>query len=284
MIAVKEDEGSQGCSFIHSPLGMLQHERDRFNEEVANPDRIFITYRGLRRWYPNIGQEENTGAEGYLDVLPKLGGKDLAQLVNEKIEERELTDRSPDGVRIVDVGYGKGKFLLDCRKEWGSKIQIVGYGTDVYTKVEPGIKAEIPPTDADLIKASAKLVEGNVVDIRTKLDDNFADFIVSSNALMYVSYPQWELVKKIYRVLKPGGIALLDYGMEDGAEILGSLQPVFGYLKNRGYVFEAGVRGLAFRKTNPDINVPIWTSRGSLRRELKISSSQVSPLSGPSPS
>lgn len=258
----------------YSPFGILKKERDRFDSDsnVENPTS-YITYRGLReRARPPNGQFVE---KSYLEVLPTFEEKDFLQLVNDRVREGKTTKNSQNGIRIVDIGYGKGIFLLDCRKEWKDQVQIVGYGTDKYTKTQAlsaktrGIISE--RTDTDLAKADIKLIEGNVVDVRKKLGDNYADIIVSIYALMYVEYPAWELVKKLYRVLKPGGIALLDFY----PVALNLFQPVLEYLEDRGYSFEETDRGLAFKKTHPDIDVPIRTTNwGKNSMKLEISSAK----------
>ncbi|OGH24291.1 MAG: hypothetical protein A3B47_00810 [Candidatus Levybacteria bacterium RIFCSPLOWO2_01_FULL_39_24] len=254
----------------YSPLGILNKARNEFDKEVAHP-ASFITYRGLRKREIPILNGKIEKVEGYLDVLPTLEGKDFLQLVNDKIKERELARQSQEKVKVVDIGYGTGEFLFDCRKEWQDKVQIIGYGTDVYTKtIKLNSEVIIPWRDKRLEKADVELIQGNVVDIRKKLGDNFADIIVSSMALMYVHYPEWELVKKIYRVLRPGGIALLDYTPTS----LEMFHSILEYLEDKGYSFEVN-KGLAFQKTKQDINVPIRTiNLNSLHSRLKISSTR----------
>lgn len=235
----------------------FQREVDRSPNQVLG--FMFTTFRGLNSYDIFFPDGNKLWVEGYLDVLPKFHDKDFVQLVDEEIGRREQQARSNgkpfEKAVIVDIGYGKGFFLSDCRKKWQEKVVLVGLGTDLYTKTTTGVKglAQIPPTEQKLQEDGVRLINGNVIDIRKLLGDNFADFVVESKTLMHVSYPSWEMVKKVYRTLKPRGIALLD--LNPGAHMI---PLAVDYLNKNGYDFEA-TEGVAFRKTQPDISVPVRT-------------------------
>lgn len=167
---------------------------------------------------------------------------------------------------------------MDSRKEWGDRVKLVGFGPNVYTKNEdriwsrqvPNAQAVISPTEEALNESEVELAEGNVIDIRKILGDNFADFVVSSQALKDVPYPQWELLKKLYRILKPSGVALLHYDWR-AVEII---SPILGYLTDNGYRFEAEGDGIAFQKTKTDIALPVRTIRWNKGPEIKISAQE----------
>lgn len=265
-----------------TPSHILENAREAFRSDAANPSPLMRTYRGLRKQEILLSNEKKYITEGYIDVLPKIHDKNFIGLVNEKIVQRKQTaERSGqpyEKVKIVDIGYGKGVFLLDCNTEWGEDVELIGIGSDEYTKMtslvldELGGEAssEFAPTNKLLKKSGTRLVNGSVVDIRKLLGDNSADFIVSCYALTYVKYPGWEMIKKIYRTLKPDGIALLDYD-HSGA---GDIRAVEDYLNNNGYDFETTTDGVAFQKTILDINVPIRTVNiHTYPKEIKVSES-----------
>lgn len=255
-----------------SPIDVIHDAREMFETELTQT-YTWTTFRGLR---PRSFNMPNGllpfNAEGYLDTLPTFTGLNFEQLVEAEITRREGKSRSQnipfDPITIVDVGYGNGQFLLDCEKEWGNKVRLVGLGTDIYSKKGRRVGTHtIRATHQDLIGKGVELVNGNVVDIRKVLGDNYADIIVSSLAFEYVNYPPWELLKKIYRTLKPGGIALLDYSYV----ICHALKGAQKYLDDHNYEFEIGEDSVAFKKTEPDIALPIrtvgWT--GKLRLSIK---------------
>lgn len=255
-----------------SPQEILLKSRAKY--EALKEDR-FQVGRGL------LSKEDKE--YGYIDLLPTFQGKNFIQLVNNEIQKRKQelakTGSPYKKVTIVDIGYGKGFFLLDCRKIWGDDVELIGYGTSEYTKepetstLDSIVEGENNSVTAELLtKSGIKLVEGDVIDIRKNLGDNTADFIVTCNALIYVNYPQWEVFKKIYRTLRQNGIALID-------SILGLLdqeEDTYDYLNRLGYNFELsdspqGLHGTAFQKTFPDINIPIGTRREDLNlRQLRL--------------
>lgn len=247
-----------------SPVNVIHNARKAFERELTYPD-TYTTFRGLRSRSLNMSNGVPHELEGYLDTLPTFKGLSFEQLVEAEITARENKARSQnvpfEPITVVDIGYGNGQFLLDCQKEWGNKVRLVGLGTDVYSKMDQkksfgttGVHI-IRATHQDLIDRSIELINGNVIDIRKIFGDNYADFIVSSLALQYVNYPPWELFKKIYRTLKPGGIALLEYY----SQLCHHLKVAQKYLNDHKYEFEIGTESVAFKKTESDIALPIRT-------------------------
>lgn len=225
----------------------------------------FYTYRGLQR-----DETTNSGLlRGYLEWLPMLHDQDFIAVVDEKIADRNADTGNGSKVRIVDIGYGDGRFLLQCRARWGDDVELYGYGTDAYAKTPSKLlnqftKSEtyLPPTIDGLQNAGVHLVNGNFIDIRRELGDNFADVIVSVHALQHVYYPNWEKIKKIYRTLAPDGVALIN---NTGIKQNFPNQTLEAYLETNGYDFQFRTvrfwhephHDTAFRKTNPDLTVPI---------------------------
>lgn len=247
-----------------SPVNVIQNARKEFEKELVHPF-TYTAARGLRSRSLNMSNGVLYELEGYLDTLPTFRGLRFDQLVKAEIMVREnkaISQNVPfEPVTIVDIGYGNGQFLLDCAEEWGNKVRLVGLGTNVYSKMDQersfgttGVHI-IRATHQDLSDRGIELVDGNVIDIRKIFEDNFADFIVSSFALQYVDYPPWELLKKIYRTLKPAGIALLDYY----SALCHCLKGAQKYLGDHKYEFEVGERSVAFKKTELDIALPIRT-------------------------
>jgi ubiquinone/menaquinone biosynthesis C-methylase UbiE len=236
-------------------------------EPVVDP-RIYANLKTLER--------EQKEEEGYLDVLPTFEGRNFLELVTDLIQKRKdeavKNGQSYEKVVIVDLGFGQGRFLLDCYEKWGDDVELIGYGTDRYTKqpatMQVGLyTVEFPPTHQALLEAGIKTIEGNLVDLRQRLGDNQADLVVSSYALMYVQYPRWEMFKKIYRVLKPEGIAFLDQGLEF-SELQFNPEKLSRELSENGYKFEFHPAKTSFQKTKSDIDVPIGTQLDQFNRKV----------------
>jgi SAM-dependent methyltransferase len=240
-----------------TPLEILIGARKQFEQDIATPES-FVTWRGLRQRGVPVEENLDELVEGYINILPRYQGNDIIELVDKAIEDRTSAS---DKITIVDIGYGNGSFLLDARKEWGDQLRLIGYGNDGYTKIPQRThlaRAQggyyLPPTQTQLEEAGIELINGNAIDIRDKLGDNTADFIVSCYGLTNVEFPHWELLKKVYRSLKPGGIALIHPFYD-----LHILMTVQDYLLEMGYDFTINLDGVSFKKTLPDIKIPVWT-------------------------
>jgi SAM-dependent methyltransferase len=130
------------------------------------------------------------GGEGYLDVLPKWEGMQLDEL----IEQRIKLGKEP--VMILDIGCGRGKFLRDCVEKWGDEVQCEGITSYPY-------HSEYPANDKITIK------EGDAQRLTNFFPRNKYDIVTAVFIVEYVSDP-WITLKRIYEVLKPGGIGLIN--------------------------------------------------------------------------
>jgi hypothetical protein len=76
----------------------------------------------------------NRNLHQYVEELPKFQGKNLLEIVDEKIISK---NGSP--VQILDIGCGQGKFLLDCKEKWGSHINCAGLSAFPYHEEEASL-------------------------------------------------------------------------------------------------------------------------------------------------
>lgn len=199
---------------------------------------------------------------GYLDVLPTFNGLSFIDHVEKRINYGEKP-------AILDIGYGMGKFLLDCRKIWNDEVILQGYGPSDQSKSEfmhSGIRNE--PTSKLLEDRNIELIEGDVIDFSKIYGHEKADIIVSVTALQHVNYPQWELIKKIYRGLKPDGIAFLHWTIKVSSNLQNQLS---SYLDQEGYKFEFSDNTISIRKNKPDIDLPIRTVDYGFHPKYQIS-------------
>lgn len=231
-----------------------QAESFRFNDGEGANLSTYVTTRGLVNTGSNVPDSgHDYYPQGYNEVLPKFKDKTLIELIEERVQRGETPT-------ILDLGYGHGNFLLDCRDVWQGSVNLQGYGSSTIPANERVKYGDViqPATLTKLQEAGVELIDGDIMDLSTIYGHNRADLITSMYALMHVRYPQWELLKKVYRALKPGGIALLHWdrlGMSELEAFLGE------YLKERGYSFEFGVNKVSFQKTEPDLDLPVRTAR-----------------------
>jgi len=246
---------------ISPPDIRATHKEVFLAHQVARPQskRSYAFDRGL------MGRSDPDGIEsysyGYLDILPTFQGLNFLQLVENKIQ-------SGNNPVILDIGYGAGNFLLDCRKIWGDEVELNGYGPSAQTRSH-FLRGSLsnPPTAKLLENAEIDLIDGDLIDFSRVYGHEKADIIVSVTALQHTYYPQWELVKKIYRGLKSDGIGLLHWT----SDVVENMHSQLGYyLLESGYEFEFDLNTVALRKNKPDLNLPIRTVRWDDTPKFKI--------------
>lgn len=223
---------------------MIVASREAFTRQGRDTGYIFS--RGLTR---SIGTEQT-----YENYLPTFEQKTLTQVLQEKIQQVH----SPQEVTYLDIGYGNGLALLEAKQRYGDVIAPIGYGTTYHSKVPykdlDGIVYS--PTYDELITQNIKLIEGNVLDIRQMVPDNSIDVVSALHSIDYAQLPYWEVMKKIYRILKPGGIAFISN------IYITNRNELQNYLQAQGYEFEVREDALSFRKTKSELPVEIRTVTG----------------------
>ena len=80
---------------------------------------MYETGRGL---FMHKGIDGNV--EGYIDLF-SFNGKDLIILIDEQIAAN-------GSARILDVGCGVGRFLVECKEIWNDQVQCVGVSAYPY--------------------------------------------------------------------------------------------------------------------------------------------------------
>ena len=105
----------------------------------------------------------------------------------------KLLEPNPDA-KVVDLGCGDGDFSLKVKKKIGcSKI----YGVDVF---DPYIR-EAKMKGIDVIKHDLN-------DFPYPFENNTFDVVISSQVIEHLFYPV-KFLKEVYRILKPGGYAVI---------------------------------------------------------------------------
>lgn len=185
--------------------------------------------------------------QSYLTVLPEFEGENIIEWVEIKIQEHQQEAQKlgiqPRPVRIVDIGYGEGQALLDMARQWGEKVQLIGYGDRTIS--EESFEYNTPYSKAhELQEAGIQQIEGNIIDIDKRLREVYGnnfhpDIVMASFVLRYISlFPQWKIFQRIYRTLAEGGIAFLN---DTSTLLLHSGDrdvPASEYLQTKGYSWE----------------------------------------------
>lgn len=214
-------------------------------------DFWYINSRGFHKF-------DKEGVDhGYLSYLPSFEGLQFEEIINRKIEQHPSQQ-----VNILDVGCGRGDFLKECIEKWNKKVNV--FGIDLR-----------PEKSEDL-----DLRTGDMHNLDNIFPLNSMDIITSVRTLEYAADP-WFVVKKINRVLRPGGTALLSYVPfnmnkssnprnyrfdKRGADSLAS------YLRNK-YAMEVQIKdkeycNLSFRKITDRLFLPLtYSGKNIIYRE-----------------
>lgn len=234
----QEELARQNFSFLHD----LSNQQDRGENG-----------RGLFR------SPERAFPETYVDSLPTHGGRNLLQLLDTNVQRGSTIVEVDGEMRVtrpvcLDAGYGSGYFLLDVLKYTSGLVKCVGYG--------PPIDAQssylgLPPTYQRLQSEGIQLIDGDIIDIDRKLGPNTADLLTVSQVFGWVKYPHWEIIKKLYAVLRKNGVCLINacYLQLDTDAI-----DLEVFLSEHGYDFEINRRKngqVAFRKTHEALDLPL---------------------------
>lgn len=169
----------------------VQEARMRLESTFLQGDFWYATLRGFHNF-------EDSRDQGYLSYLPPLEGLNFETIVEGLIEQ------SPQAVNILDIACGEGNFLKECLERWGRRVK--GFGVDL----RPGTTSAFEKATMFIQGRHLDMQLGDGHDLNEIFPPNSMDVATSVRTLEYMADP-WSVVKKIHRVLKPGGIALLSY-------------------------------------------------------------------------
>jgi SAM-dependent methyltransferase len=139
--------------------------------------------------------------ESYSTRLPQFEGKWFREVLSEQIKER-----SPENpFTVLDLGCGRGNFLLDCAIQWPGKINGIGVTSKFYPNSEISVLS-------GLNENSQKVIDIKIADIANidqLVKKSSVDLAVSVQTFRYLADP-WMALKKVYSALAPDGICLID--------------------------------------------------------------------------
>lgn len=170
----------------------------------------------------------------YMDVLPTYAGKNLLELIDERIANGEKT-------RILDIGCGAGLADIDLKEKYGDNVEIVaiGHEEDIkkdLNKPQRGVTFR-EPTEADINRLNIDFRFLNFTTLKPDEIGNF-DIVIASHSLKWIAEksadqrPDFfkegvqdeakkEMILKIREMLSPNGVALIapydqniDYSIE----------------------------------------------------------------------
>lgn len=204
---------------LYRQIASLRNEG--FSHEQAS--RPYFISRGLKRNKQRTSYGD-TKLPAYGELLPKVNGKKVDKMIGEIIKRNGTCD-------ILDVGCGKGRFLVEAKEKWKNKIGAYGLSAFPYYADEQD-EHDIRTYNVSSPWTNEKGVNfavGDAQRLRHSLKSNGFpekfDVIVSVFSMMYVP-DQLAFIKGIHDSLKVGGIGLVRPGSATG-EIAGNLANFF---------------------------------------------------------
>ncbi len=186
------------------------------------PEVIYVIHRGL---------------QDYLDDLPEIsfderesGHEDQKRTfltVLEKRLQESIKNGKTEKISVLDTGCGRGDFLIELShyladkffdgniSKFREKVSIVGL-TIADLRDHYMIQKKLPSTREQIDHLGIKYIIADMRHLAEELKkhgDNQFDCIVSNHAINYVNPARMrrEVIKDIYRALKPGGVAAMNY-------------------------------------------------------------------------
>jgi SAM-dependent methyltransferase len=176
-----------------------------------NPRVSYIVNR------PFFKPDPQTKERPITELLPRFKGRDAAWWLEKMACESEKP------VQVLDIGCGNGRAMKDVLERHRGKVQVRGLTKKLFT-----------PTQVD--------PESIEVDDIGRLPNPFpresVDFIYSYYCFYSSLRPVPQLLRKIYPILAPGGMAFLDFGQGAEAIIDDATLQLFPWLRRHRYEIE----------------------------------------------
>lgn len=170
---------------------LINRRRAAFEAQTA-----YHTYTVGRGLYDREAQgKEALPLQGYARLLPKVEGETIDTLIKDRITQKGTAT-------ILDIGCGEGRFLLDCKSQWGDKIKTFGVSATQYHDTE-SVEA-----------AGVEIGIGDAQSLLNCLRENGMptsgyDFVVSVFAFPYIADPL-AVLKHAHSILADNGIVMVD--------------------------------------------------------------------------
>lgn len=207
---------------------------------------MYETGRGL---FMHKGIDGNV--EGYIDLF-SFNGKDLIILIDEQIAAN-------GSARILDVGCGVGRFLVECKEIWNDQVQCVGVSAYPYHSLWEYPDEWKPSALHERLGIEIKF--GDAQSLPRHFPPESFDVVTAVHVAQYLPDPM-AMLKGIYRVLRLGGIALINdcplkTSNEDSRLIREFLQREYGFRFGSRIFQEAHSWDVGLTKTRKRLLLPI---------------------------
>jgi ubiquinone/menaquinone biosynthesis C-methylase UbiE len=138
-----------------------------------------------------------------------------------EVEIEHLSKRLKDGIKVLDVGCGNGYSTLSLASKHQSDFTGMDFVPEMITAAKE-LRKEIPT------KGRVEFQVGDVTNIQ--LPEETFDVVISERCLLNLidRQQQWQAMRQIAGVLKPGGLYLMLEGTLQGLQKLNAVRQQFG--------------------------------------------------------
>ena len=198
------------------------------------------------------------GLDGYNQSLPQWNGQNVQEVI------QTLVDGMPDDtkVNLLDLGCGRGDFLLDSEFVWEERVSLDGLTTYPYDENRLF-------TQEGLLSDGIRKLVGDVQNLPRFFPKNSYDVLVSCAMFPYVADP-WSVLKKMYDALKPQGYGFISGFpqvlegdlQEDNERVTQFMQNRYGFVCERDQEWDKPYYKFSFRKWHKRLKLPLVYSGG----------------------
>ncbi len=158
------------------------------------------TYRTTRGLFSTYSDYLKKVVQGYNELLPGFIGCDFVNLIDTLLDEQNV-------VNLLDCGCGSGKFLIDCKLRWGSKINCAGITAASY---DAPYNETLGSTTQAATSLGVEIQTGDMQNLPRYFKTQGFDVVTAIRAIEYVADP-WAVMMGIDKLLARGGIALIQH-------------------------------------------------------------------------
>lgn len=213
---------------------------------------------------PNSKYEVSRSFLEYRQLLPPIDKLPLDQQVENIIARKGST-------RILDVGCGQGRFLVDCKFSWGKNVECVGINGYAYHQIGPDLSLKRQLSASEVIIRT----DVDAQSLSRSFPPNSFDLITAVRIAEYLADP-FALIKGIHRLLRCGGVGLVHY-FPLTIKPLRDAEKFADYLQSLGFTIRFNAHDalrlfadLGFVKNSQQLRLPLTYDRFSLLNGQKV--------------
>jgi len=198
------------------------------------------------------------GYVGYNQSLPQWNGQNVQEVIQSLVDDAESVTQ----VHVLDLGCGRGDFLIDSEYVWEERVGLDGLTSNPYDDLSMFNQDQ-------LLSSGVRKLVGDAQNLPRFFPKNSYDVVVSCEMFPYVADP-WSVLKKMYDALKPQGHGFISGFpqvlegdlQEDNERVTQFMQNEYGFVCERDQEWDKPYYKFSFRKWHKRLKLPLVYSGG----------------------